>query len=72
MVCSAINIRTQVEHGGCATSRVGQLGGDGGSVNAVHGFQYIPGNRHQRTRVASRHCRLCRAGFNLVNGHPHG
>ena len=72
MVLSAIHIGTQIKYRGGAASGIGQLRGNGRSVYAVHGFEHVAGNRHQRASIACGHGGLSHTVLDLIDGHPHG
>ena len=72
MLGRAIDIGTQIEHGGAATLEIGHATGDGGTLNAVHGFEHIACDGHQSARVASRYRSLCGTRLDLLDGHAHG
>ena len=71
MIFGAIDIGAQVEHGGCAARCIGQLGGNGRTVDPVHGLQHVAGDRHECTGIAGGHSRLRGAVLHLIDRHPH-
>ena len=72
VLCRAVDVGTQVEHGGGAALGIGHLRGDGGALDAVQRLEQVARNRHQRTRVARGDRRLRRAVLHLLDGHAHG
>ena len=72
VLCRAIHVGTQVEHGGGTALGVGHAGGDGRALDAVEGLEQITGDRHQRTGVSGGNGDLRRAVLHLADGHAHG
>ena len=68
----AVHIGPQVQHRSSAAFGVGQLGGNGGAVNAVKGFEQVAGKGHERSGVARRNGGSSSARLHLLDGHPHG
>ena len=54
------------------TGCIGHLRGDGGTVDALDGLEYVTRNRHQGAGVAGRHGCLRLALLDLGDGDAHG
>ncbi len=72
MLRRAVNIGAQIQHGGTSTFEIRHAARNRWALNAVHGFEYVASNRHQRTRIAGGYNCLGGTVLDLLDGDAHG